>query len=113
MADSGSESRRKQIAKLEGHFDVVSSVCWSPDGSHLASASHDRSVLVWDVGLGEFVAVLEGHTDVVSSVCWSPDGSRLASGGDDETVRVWVQQGGIGLSRPATGQIGLRRPSDR
>ena len=62
----------------------------------------------------EQVTKLTGHTDVVESVCWSPEGSRLASaGGRDETVRVWVQQGAIGLSKPASGEIGLRRPGNR
>ena len=112
MADSGSESRRKQIAKLEGHFDVVSSVCWSPDGACVASASDDSTIRAWDTVSGECIAVLEGHTDVVSSISWSPDGSRLVSASVDGTVRVWRIQGEIGLSRPSTGRIGLRRPGE-
>jgi len=60
----------------------------------------------------EQVAVLNGHADHFYSVCWSPDGSRLASASADETVRVWAQQAEIGLGRPPTGEIGLRRPGN-
>ena len=73
---------------LEGHSSYVTSVCWSPDGSCLASASCDNTVRVWDASTGEELHVLEGHSYYVT-VHWSPDGSCLASGSWDSTVRVW------------------------
>jgi WD40 repeat protein len=75
-------------ATLQGHSGAVWSVAWSPDGSQLASASDDRSVIVWDVGSGAAVSTLQGHTDWVWSVAWSPDGSQLASASDDRTIQV-------------------------
>ena len=77
------------VEVLEGHEAFVRSLCWSPDGSRLASASDDGTVRVWDAFTGKAVHVLEGHSDWVNSVCWSPDGSRLASASEDKTVRVW------------------------
>ena len=34
----------REVKKLEGHADCVCSVCFSPDGSQLASGSDDKSV---------------------------------------------------------------------
>jgi len=62
---------------------------WSPDGTHIALASADRTVYVWDVSTGREVVKLKGHGGAVRSCAWSPDGTRLASASDDKTVRVW------------------------
>mgnify|MGYP003549700993 FL=1 len=34
---------------LEGHTDWVYSVCWSPDGTKLASGACDNTVKIWVV----------------------------------------------------------------
>ncbi|KAL2695911.1 hypothetical protein AAEP93_003211 [Penicillium crustosum] len=80
---------------LEGHSATVRSIAWSYNGSRLASASHDKTVRIWDPATGRCTSTLEGHTDSVWSIAWSQDGSRIASGSFDNTVRIWD---------PATGQ---------
>jgi hypothetical protein len=72
---------------LRGHTGEILSVCFSPDGTRLASAG-DNTVKVWDVRTGQELLTLQGHTGGVLSVCFSPDGTRLASAGD-QTVKVW------------------------
>jgi WD40 repeat protein len=37
-----------QVFMLEGHTDEVKSVAWSPSGERLASASDDKTLMVWD-----------------------------------------------------------------
>jgi WD40 repeat protein len=67
----------------------VRSPAFSPDGLRLASASHDRTIKLWDVATGQEVLTFSGRTGHIDSVAFSPDGNRLASGHEDGTVKVW------------------------
>jgi WD40 repeat protein len=75
---------------LQGfHIESVNSVCVSPDGTLIASGSHDHTVRIWSYSSGAQLELCLGHTDPVYSVCFSPSGNTLASSSFDETVRVW------------------------
>jgi dipeptidyl aminopeptidase/acylaminoacyl peptidase len=72
----------------------VKSVAWSPSGERLASASGDKTLMVWDNTSGMQGSRLEGHTAEVKSVAWSPSGDKLASASSDKTVAVWESASG-------------------
>jgi WD40 repeat protein len=75
---------------LAGHTRPTSGVAFHPDGKLLASASHDGSIILWDVDTQQQIgSPLRGHGAPVNSVAFSPDGQWLASAGDDNQVILW------------------------
>jgi WD40 repeat protein len=90
-----------QNVTLKGHTLIVGSGAFCPDGKCVASASHDKTVKVWEVQTGEGAFTLKGHTRGVNSVAFSPDGQRLASASWDGTVKVWDAQPPKAPKKPA------------
>lgn len=62
---------------LIGHTASVSDVAITPDGRRAVSASHDRTLKVWDLDRGVEERTLAGHTKDVYAVALSTDGSTL------------------------------------
>lgn len=81
------KTQKSQV--LEGHTGQVNSVAWSPNGSILASVSHDTTVRLWNRDTLELKKILTGHDADVHSVNWAPDGNLLATASLDNTIRLW------------------------
>jgi len=82
---------------LEGHKDRVWQVCWSPNGSMLASCGGDKTIRIWTSQGKQWScnAILsEGHQRTIRRVSWSPDSKYLASASFDGTVSVWQLNNG-------------------
>jgi WD40 repeat protein len=62
----------------EAHSERVMALSWAPDGEHLASASFDGTVRVWEVATRREVRRLTLPSPYVLDVSWSPSGDRLA-----------------------------------
>ena len=79
----------KLLIEIEGHDNLVSSLCWSKDGAHIFSGSDDRTIRKWQLIDGKEVLVLRGHTNAVRSICVSLDERHLVSASEDYSVRIW------------------------
>lgn len=78
----------KSLQILMKHKDSVMDISWR-DNNTLASASLDRSIILWDLRTGEPIQQFEGHSRGVSSLCFLKDNQTLVSTGIDQNIRVW------------------------
>jgi WD40 repeat protein len=62
---------------------------FSPDGTRIATASHDGATQIRDAITGREITLLRGHKWGVYAVAFSPDGSRLLTAGGDSSAGIW------------------------
>jgi RNA polymerase sigma factor (sigma-70 family) len=79
----------KQVRRLKGDEQMVSTAAFSPNGILLATAGYDATIRLWEVNTGMELGQLRGHEGKINSVAFSPGGKMVASGGQDGTVRLW------------------------
>ena len=60
----------------------------------MVSGSEDRTLKVWDLGIGEERTTLAGHAAGVSACALTSDGKWAVSASNDHTIRVWDLQSG-------------------
>lgn len=76
-------------SSMPGHAEAVISVCFSPDGKHLASGSGDTTVRFWDINTQTPCYTCKGHNNWVLCISWSPDSMKLASACKDGKIIIW------------------------
>lgn len=82
------------IRSYTGHTDSITFAMFSPNGEWIASASYDRSIIIWDYKKGIIKNVLKGHKDIVWRVAFSSDNKYVVSASDDKKVLIWEIENG-------------------
>ncbi|KAL0577932.1 hypothetical protein V5O48_004039 [Marasmius crinis-equi] len=84
---------------LTGHGDEVWNLEWSHDGTYLASASRDKSAIIWRVkenGDWEDFRSLREHPYPVGCLAWSLDDAVLLTSSENY-IKLWVVKTGVCL----------------
>jgi WD40 repeat protein len=89
---------QKILAKIRerrqfvGHNSSITSVCFSPTGNAIATASYDKTAKWWDLQ-GNCLVTFTGHNNWVTSVSFSPTGDAIATASSDRTAKLWDLEG--------------------
>ncbi|KXS10343.1 WD40 repeat-like protein [Gonapodya prolifera JEL478] len=81
------------VATMEGHSGVVNAI--SVSAPHLASASVDHTLKLWDLATASALRDFTGHEASLFCVHMTPDGHTILSGSRDCSVRVWDVRSGF------------------
>jgi sugar lactone lactonase YvrE len=83
-----------QVSVIEAHSSVIRGIAVTPDGKRAISASHDRTIKLWNLENGIELCALEGHSSFVHGVAVTPDGKCAISASSDQTLKVWDLESG-------------------
>lgn len=87
---------RSLVMTLSGHSAPITAIAYSPDGTRIATASEDTTVILWDAQTGEQLFTLAEHTATVTDIEFSPDSTLLVSVSEDTFPIAWnVRDGSV------------------
>ncbi len=86
--------RGNPVLTLTGHTDQVNQIAVAPNGKYIATASNDKTVILWDPKTGNKIRVFTGHELKVNGVSFSADGKYIVTASNDKTVKVWDVESG-------------------
>jgi WD40 repeat protein len=81
--------------------DYTTALCYSPDGSLIATGGGDSQIKIWPVSNIETMerklpreprCTMRGHTKKISHIFFAYDGQHLISSSDDHTIAIWDTQ---------------------
>lgn len=102
------DNRLEYLSTLSKHTQAVNVVRFNSDGSLLASASDDGSLIIWrkldnvvrditnsndDVESWQALSVIRSSNAEINDICWSSCNRYIATGSMDNTLRVYEIDG--------------------
>jgi WD40 repeat protein len=78
------------LKRFRAPADGLRGLAWSPDGTLLAAAASDFSILVWEVDSGKLLPPLAGHLAEIVGLNFNHTGDLLVSVSWDGTSRLWA-----------------------
>jgi WD40 repeat protein len=96
VAASGKSVRLANLANgatvkdLEGASADITAVAASPGSAHVAAATSDRRVVVWENKTGTILTQPVAHGGAVNAAAFNAGGTQLATVGKDGMLRLWA-----------------------
>lgn len=87
-----------EVAKLKGHLTTVSQIAFTRDGTRCITASHDRTICLWDLQTFSRVQQLTGHAHSIDTLAIASYCDMIATGDDGGVIRLWDLETGRELT---------------
>ena len=88
----GNAETYKKVFSHKEDFHNINGVDFSPDSTHLVSASDNQAATIWEIETGERVRALH-HKYGLRAAKYSPQGNRIATA-SSSSIRVWNSNDG-------------------
>ena len=99
----------RPLLGLTGHSNCVSSAVWLASFGLIATASWDRSVLLFDVASGsggsKALRTLGGHEGPLTAIAAASSSALLLSGSRDCTARLWDARSKVPVVKWSSSQV--------
>lgn len=79
----------EEVASVNSSNGEILCCHFSTDGQFVASAGHERKVLLWRMSSFDFVDTAESHSHIISDIRFRPNSSTFATSSFDKTVQIW------------------------
>ncbi len=87
-----------EISTFTGHADEINAIELSPDGMYLASASSDKTIIIWDLATEKSSKKLLGFDWKVTSIKYSADGKYIIGGCNNGVAKLFDISTGKSIS---------------
>ncbi|XP_042387155.1 transcriptional corepressor LEUNIG_HOMOLOG-like [Zingiber officinale] len=77
------------VSSIQAGNNKVVCCNFSSDGKLLASAGHDKKVVLWNMESLQTVSSAPEHSHFITDICFRPNSTQLATSSFDRTVRLW------------------------
>lgn len=109
LTDNFEEPDLIDVSYHKGMADLlVRAIAVSRTSRRIATASSDKTIVIWNAESVAPLRRLRGHSAPVNAVAFDPTGRLLVSGATDETVRLWDVESGDLLAVCAGHTGGIR-----
>jgi WD40 repeat protein len=89
LSQANTYSQKPELSVQTGHTEVINDVKFSSDNTFFATASADKTIILWDVNTGRQISILSGHNGSVNSILFHPVTKQLLSVSDDGDLIIW------------------------
>ena len=78
----------RELARAEGHADILTGLALSSDGQRIASVARDGTLSLWDARSGALLSSVAAHGEEAIDLAFAADGESVLTAGPTH-VRLW------------------------